>query len=139
MATIPPNFFSLYLVRRIDVDPTAREMSLVGLVTKFSLPGFPATVPTMTAFATGSGGRGEGVLELSVHRLQDAVGGDFPGPWCYRNRKWIKFLNDPNFVTTIEMRVNNLTFSKPGDYLFALSFDDKLITDRRIAVFKSKV
>ena len=139
MATIPPTIVGLFPAKRLQMDPEKRELSLIGIFPVLSFPQFPTALCPMTAFAMVNGGRGEGILELAVYSLPKAAAtGVFPGQWIYRQRKWIKFLDDPNFTTTLELRVKSLVFLEPGDYLFELTFDGKPVTDRRMSVIKGK-
>jgi hypothetical protein len=46
----------------------------------------------------------------------------------------IKFPGDPNVPVSLELRVRNLVFLEPGEYLFVLAFDGKFIADRRMSI-----
>ncbi|MBI3824038.1 MAG: hypothetical protein HY289_15325 [Planctomycetes bacterium] len=128
MATVMPNIIGLILAKRLDVNPSKREVSLVGLHAKLTLPRFPDKVGDHTVFAMLNGGRGEGALQRAVCSVRT------PDEWIYRNRRWVRFPDDPLMASTIEIRVKELVFAEPGEYLYVLSFDGKPITDRRISV-----
>jgi hypothetical protein len=137
MITIPPNIVGLFPAKRLEVDAQKRELSLVGIFPALSFSRFPTAPVQLTTFAMVNGGRGEGTLELAVYSL-GITDADFPGGLIYRQRKWTRFLDDPNFTTTLDLRVTDLIFLAPGEHLFVLSFDGKPITDRRMSVVKGK-
>jgi len=139
MATVQPNVVGLTFAKRLEFQLEKRELSLIGIFQNVDRPEFPTSPIEMIVFAMVNGGRGEGVLQLAVYSLSAAEGYDMDRDWIYRQRKWVRYPDDPNFTVTIEIRVRNLIFFEPGEYLFVLSFDGKLITERRISVRRRDV
>jgi hypothetical protein len=133
MATIPPNVIGLIFAKRIEVDVQNAEFSLRGLFHHFAFAEYPSTPVEMVVFAVLTGGRGEGVLELTVHALNDMDEYDTATGWVYRQQKWGRFIDDPAQSITLEIRIKKLVFLKPGEYVFVLKFDRTAIAERRIS------
>jgi hypothetical protein len=113
MATIPPNIIGLIFAKCIEVDIDEREVSLIGLFQGRRYPSFPTHPLEMIVFAMVNGGRGEGILQLAVYSLSVQDEYDPTADWVYRQRKWIKFPDDPNFPITLELRIKKLVFLEP--------------------------
>jgi hypothetical protein len=136
MATIAPNVVGLIFAKRVEVDVESTEFSLRGLFHHCAFEDFPVGPAEMVVFALLTGGRGEGILELAVHSLQEMEDYNVGGDWVYRQQKWIKFLDDPRHTITLEMRLTKLKFQKPRDYLVVLKFDGNPFAERRLSVSK---
>jgi len=134
MTTIVPNVIGLIFANRLEVAVEKDELSILGLFQNQSFKSFPTTPMEMTVFAMVNGGRGEGILRLAVYCLPEMEEHDESRDWIYRQSRWVKFPEDPIFAVHLEFRIKKLVFTKPGAHLFVLSFDGKLIADRRMSI-----
>ena len=131
---ITPNPVGLYFIKRIDVNATDGDLSLIGLFQNRSFSTFPSAPAEMTVFTMLHGGRGEGILQLGVYLLNEMEEYNTKSDWIYRQRKWIRFPNEPDFLVTIELKLRKLCFLNAGEYLFVLTFDGNLVTERRMSI-----
>jgi hypothetical protein len=87
MLAIPPNIVGLIFADRFEIDVAKRELSLMGLFQAKSFSEFPSVPLGMIVFAMVTGGRGEGILQLTAHPLKFAGEADPEADWIYRQRK----------------------------------------------------
>jgi hypothetical protein len=134
MITIPPIVVGLFLADSLLVDPGNEDPSLFGLFRGKEFPSFPTPPVEMIAFFMSTGGRGDGILELTVYPLGENGDHD-PNNWIYRKRKRCGFpTDDPNRVVNVALPTKSLRFHEPGDYLFVLTLEGQPVAERRLLV-----
>lgn len=126
-----PEVVGLVLCDRMEVDPQARQMSLVGIAHSLFFRNFPSPPRSFTVYGALYDGTGEGTIELSVHRLETEKR-------IYRYQRWFA-LAGRGQPMHLEIPVRRCVFPAPGRYILALSFDAKRLTHRLIDVVRSKV
>ncbi len=122
-----PKQVGLILCDRMHVDPSAGKMSLVGLFTSLRFPSFPASAHPFTAYALLYGGEGEGRMKLEIKRAGD----EKP---IYRNTAWRGLI--PGQLSTAEIKVAKCEFSSPGRYIATLFFEDGIVAQTVLDVYK---
>src|SRR5262245_59339338 len=78
----PPQVAGLVFCDRFDVDPIARQTSLLGLFQARPVTAFPAVLPRFTVYAALFSGSGEGTMELVGRRMETEAN-------LYRDRRWV--------------------------------------------------
>jgi hypothetical protein len=81
----PPRTLGIYLCKRIAIDPTIGDMSLVSLFTAMTFDRFPTPNQYFTIYAVLYDGFGEGIIEARIVQLDTERE-------VYRHQRWTKFL-----------------------------------------------
>lgn len=56
--------------------------------------------------------------------------------WIYRQKRWVRFPDNPLQVVNFEFAITKLVIPSPGEYLIVLTFDGNHVTERRMEVFQ---
>ncbi len=120
-----PRIAGLILCKRMEVNPAAVEMSLVGVFHSLTFPAFPAHAPFMV-YAEVYDALAEGTMELAVMRLENEE-------VVYSHKRWFA-ASDRGLTFRQEWRVRKCVFPVPGRYALSLRLDDLELTKRYLDV-----
>ena len=109
-----PRVAGLILCKRMEVNPAAVEISLVGLFHTLAFSAWPAHAP-FTVYAALQDGLWEGTMELFVMHLETEKR-------IYSYKKWFNS-SDRSLTFNLEWRVRTCSFPAPGRYLVGLQLD----------------
>ncbi len=122
-----PRVAGLILCKRMEVNPTTVEMSLVGLFDTLEFSQWPAYAAPFTAYATLFDALAEGKMELTVTHLESEE-------VVYTQQKWFAS-SDRRLVFHTEMRVRRCIFPAPGRHAVTLQLDGQELTRRYLDVW----
>ncbi len=123
-----PELVSLVLCDRIEMNPAARQYSLVGLFHSRRFASFPSPVQEFSAYAALHGGVGEGRITLVIaHAATEEE--------VYRFQRWTAFPGR-GLISTFEAPVRKCVFPEPGRYFVTLRFEDMILTHRPLDIFQ---
>lgn len=123
-----PIAMGLVLCERLDIDPLARRMSLVGVFHSLRFRNFPTSPQRFTVYAALYGGIGEGTMELMITSLETEQD-------IHRYRRW-QVLPVRGQIGTLEIRLQRCVFPAPGRYALKLSFDGGEATVRYLDILR---
>jgi Family of unknown function (DUF6941) len=125
----PPQVAGLVFCDRFDVDPLARQTSLLGLFQARTVTAFPAVLPQFSVYVALFGGSGEGTMELVGRRMETEAD-------LYRDRRWIHL---PGSGATLQLVLPVIGMAVPaaGRYSMILRFDGHDLTQRILDIFQS--
>jgi hypothetical protein len=121
-----PEVAGLILCKRMEVNTATVELCLAGLFHTLEFSRWPALARPFTVFAQLFDAQAEGIMELTVTRLETE--GDI-----YRQTKWFASA-DRRLTYPLEWRVTQCRFPAPGRYLVALRLDGQLLSQRYLEI-----
>jgi hypothetical protein len=124
-----PVVVGLTLCEMMSVDPERGRVSLDGVFHTLRLSDFPLEPRRFTVYAALTDGVGEGLLKLTVTRLQT-------NRIIYSFRRWFAFPSDRLEPVNMEIRVTRCIFPASGRYAFALLFDDEMAAERTVHILE---
>jgi hypothetical protein len=122
----PPRVVGLIVCRRLDVNPTVGELSVVGVVHTLRVPSWTEPAPPFTVYTLLHGGRGEGAMQLAISRLDTET-------TIHRWTHWY-VVPDPSLVVHREIPIRQCRFPGPGRYGLSFRFDGKELAWRFLEV-----
>lgn len=125
-----PLVVGLTICKRMAVDPSQGETSLIGLFHSLGFRQFPTPAQSFTVYGALYGGTGEGIMELVCSRMETEED-------VYRYQKWL-YLPGPGTVTNLEMKVTRCSFPASGTYAFTLRVDGESLTHRSFEVYRKR-
>jgi hypothetical protein len=122
-----PRVIGLTLCKRLGVDPTSGELSLVGIFQSLRFSAWPSPAHPFTAYALLYDGVGEGTIELVVNRLETEAD-------IYTYQRWF-VLPGRGMPVHLEILVRKCSFPAPGRYGLILRFDKNELTRRHLDIY----
>lgn len=123
-----PSVLGLVLCEELGRDPQTGKPSLRGVFNSWHFPIFPTPLQQFTVYVALYDGVGEGKLALELMRLETEE-------VVYSNQRWI-LLPGRMKPLFLELKVTRCLFTGPGRYWLRLFFDEQLISDRYVEVFR---
>jgi hypothetical protein len=123
-----PNAISLMLCDEVAFEPKTQKPDLRGVFIGIAVDSVPTPAQRFDIFAALTDGHGDVTMTFSVEHLdtQEVI---------YAQKLPVHFPH-PLKVVNLRFRVRKLTFSAPGNYLFAISADDHEVAARRVRVYQ---
>jgi hypothetical protein len=125
-----PQVIALLLCDRMGLDPSSGQVSLLGIFQARYFPTFPSPPQNFTAYVALYDGEGDGTMELLLTRLETEED-------ITLYKKWLTFPGRGQIVN-VEIKVRNCEFPAPGRYALTLSFDNKLLTQRYLEIYRKE-
>jgi hypothetical protein len=125
-----PRVIGLTLCKRLDVDPTSGELSLVGIFQQLTFSAWPSPAYPFTAYALLYDGVGEGTIELVVNRLETEED-------IYTYQRWFP-LPGRGMPVHVEIPVRKCSFPAPGRYNLILRIDKDELTQRHLDIYSER-
>jgi hypothetical protein len=122
-----PSAIGLTLCDYVIVEEGTKKSSLIRAFTGLRAQGFPWTPRPFCVFATLTDGLGEGVIELTLTRLET-------DEEVYTIRRSLRF-PDRFMEVRAFFRLAECTFPASGAYVFSLLIDGEWVAHRRLRVY----
>jgi hypothetical protein len=125
-----PRVIGLTLCKRLGIDTTSGEFSLVGIFQALTFSAWPSPAYPFTAYALLYDGAGEGTIELVVNRPETEAD-------IYFYKRWIAFPG-MGLPVHLEIPVRKCVFPAPGRYSLILRFDKSELTRRHLDIYAER-
>lgn len=122
-----PMVLAMIICDAIHQDPATKKSTLLGTFSTINARHFPAVHRQLALHAALTDGHGKTRIRLTL------IGPDEAAQPLFSREGIIEF-NDPRMVAELNFVLNNITFSKPGEYRFQLYGSDELLMERRLYV-----
>jgi hypothetical protein len=121
-----PEVVALALCERMEVNPQARQASLVGFFHSLRFPAFPTAPQRFTVYTALFGGSGEGTIELAISQMETEATIDIYRRWFAFPERWMNI--------NLEIPIQRCVFPAPGRYRLQLRFDDQDLSHRYLDI-----
>jgi hypothetical protein len=122
-----PKPLSLMLCDQVIFELGTQKPSLIGVFNGLGCSQFPSTPRPIDVFAALTDGQGQGDFSLTVTHLETE--------YEIARQEMTMMFPDPLRVVNFRFRFQNLSFPKPGVYVFELFAEEEALCHRRILAF----
>lgn len=130
MASVIPQCLSMLVAREVHLDSATGQASILGVVHRVSVTGFPVNHPGVAIWAELTGGRGVVGLTVTAVRLDRRTMDEH----VMTTVQLKSTFRDPREIHFVNVTLADLPLTEAGMVLFRLSCDGIAIMERSVQI-----